>query len=318
MMINFCIPQIKAVLPILEECYGFKIHEISSELSKVYDKHIHEERLNKELVAKCSYEENGHRHIRVTDYVLETDDKMTIPTTKDFKEKSKGIISLCKEYFERDEETYKKNACILVFMAAILNRDQNELCFDCDMDEINWNIDTYNRDVRPDLLRLYIARHKGKTKYHKSCYVKFGYTAEAVEIQTQFPWFEKALDHYLYKYLGVKDVEEAQKELQNVYGERVGAKLDKKAARYIWGTYHFSQTTSTIKSRSKNSVTNKQSRFIHKYLEILELIDPIDVEPISIRGRLNHLLKQYNSIEELLNEHPYKDSPNNDNYLKLF
>ncbi len=317
-MINFNIPQIKAVLSLLEGCYGFKTHEVSSELSKVYDKHIREGRLNKEVAAKYSYEENKHRYIRVIDYVLETDDKITIPTTKDFEEKLKDIVSLCQKYFGQNEETYKKNAYILIFMAAILNRDQNELSFDCDMDEITWNEDTYKRDVRPDLLRLYIARHKGRNKYHKYCSVKFGVNGETVEIQTRFPWFEKALDHYLYKYLGVENVEQAKKELQYTYGEKLGAKLDKKAARYIWGTYHLLQTVSTMKSPRKNSVTNIQSKFIHEYLGILELIDPIEVEPISIRGRLNNFLKRYSSIEELLDERLYKDSPNNDSNLKLF
>ena len=85
-------------------------------------------------------------------------------------------------------------------MAAILNRNENELSPNEDIDEINWNIDTYALQVRPDLLRLYIARHKGKNKYHKSCYIKFGYATESVEIQTMYPWFEKMLDRYLYKF----------------------------------------------------------------------------------------------------------------------
>ena len=65
-------------------------------------------------------------------------------------------------------------------------------------------------------------------------------------------------------------------------------------------------------------MTNAQSRFIHEYLSILELIDPIEVEPTSIRGRLNNLLKKYTTIEEVLDKRSYKSSPNNDNDWKLF
>lgn len=309
---------LRAILPLLESCYGFKTQEIQSELMSVYNRQSQEGRLDKELHEKHSYEEGKHKYIRVTDYVLATEDKMTITTTNNFKEKAKEIIALCKNKLGQDEINYKNIASTLVVMAAILNRNENGLSPNEDIDEINWNIDTYALQVRPDLLRLYIARHKGKNKYHKSCYIKFGYATESVEIQTMYPWFEKMLDRYLYKFLGVENVEEAERELRQIYGQKVGAKLNETAARLIWGTYHLLQTVPGMKSPQKNSVTNAQSRFIHEYLSILELIDPIEVEPTSIRGRLNNLLKKYSTIEEVLDKRSYKSSPNNDNDWKLF
>lgn len=314
---NIDISLLRTILPLLESCYGFKIQEIQSELLMIYDKQSQEGRLDKELHEKNSYEEGGHKYIRVTDYALATEDKVTITTTNNFQEKDEAIIALCKNNLGQDETNYKNIASTLVVMAAILNRNENGLSPNEDIDEINWNIDTYTLQVRPDLLRLYIARHKGKNKYHKSCYIKFGYATESVEIQTMYPWFEKALDRYLNKFLGVANVEEAEKELQQIYGQKVGAKLNETAARIIWGTYHLLQTTSSMKSK-KNSVTNAQSRFIHEYLGILELIDPIETEPLSIRGRLNNLLKKYSTIEEVLDKRSYKSSPNNDNDWKLF
>lgn len=309
---------LRTILPLLESCYGFKIQEIQSELLMIYDKQSQEGRLDKELHEKNSHEEGGHKYIRVTDYALATEDKVTITTTNNFEEKIEAIIALCKNKLGQDEINYKNIASTLLVMAAILNRNENELSPNEDIDEINWNIDTYALQVRPDLLRLYIARHKGKNKYHKSCYIKFGYATESVEIQTMYPWFEKMLDRYLYKFLGVENVEEAERELQQVYGQKVGAKLNETAARLIWGTYHLLQTVPCMKSSKENSVTNAQVRFIHEYLSILELIDPIEVEPISIRGRLNNLLKKYNTIEEVLNKRSYKSSPNNDNDWALF
>ena len=109
---------------------------------------------------------------------------LTITTTNNFEEKIEAIIALCKNKLGQDEINYKNIASTLLVMAAILNRNENELSPNEDIDEINWNIDTYALQVRPDLLRLYIARHKGKNKYHKSCYIKFGYATESVEIQT--------------------------------------------------------------------------------------------------------------------------------------
>lgn len=318
MGINISISLLRTILPLLENCYGFKTQEIQSELMCIYNRQSQEGRLDKVLHEKHSYEEGKHKYIRVTDYVLATEDKVTITTTNNFKEKAESVIALCKNKLGQDEINYKNIASSLVIMAAILNRNENGLSPNEDIDEINWNIDTYALQVRPDLLRLYIARHKGKNKYHKSCYIKFGYATESVEIQTMYPWFEKMLDRYLYKFLGVENVEEAERELQQIYGQKVGAKLNETVARLIWGTYHLLQTVPGMKSSKKNSVTNAQSRFIHEYLSILELIDPIEVEPTSIRGRLNNLLKKYTTIEEVLDKRSYKSSPNNDNDWKLF
>lgn len=312
------IPLLRTIFPLLESCYGFKNQEIQNELLRVYDRQSQEGQLDKELHEKHSYEKGEHKYIKVIDYVLDTEDKVTITTTNNFNEKAEAVITLCKKNFEQGEEIYKNVVRTLVVMAAILNRNGNGLSPNEDIGEINWNIDTYALQVRPDLLRLYIARHREKNKYHKSCYIKFGYTAEAVEIQTMYPWFEKMLDRYLNKFLGVGDMDEAKKELQQIYGKKVGAKLNETAARFIWGTYHLLQTVPDMKSLKENSVTNAQSRFIHEYLGILELIDPIEIEPISIRGRLNNLLKKYSTVEEVLDERLYKSSPNNDNDWELF
>ena len=126
------------------------------------------------------------------------------------------------------------------------------------------------------------------------------------------------LDRYLNKYLGVKNINEAEKELQQIYGKKVGAQLNKTVTRFIWGTYHLLQNVPNMKSTKQNSVTNEQSRFIHEYLVILGLIDPVEVEASSIRGRLNNLLKKYSTIDEVLDKRLYKTSPNNDNDWELF
>lgn len=307
-----------SIRPILENCYGFKIQEIATELSNIYDKQVQEDRFDKELAKKHSYTENEHQTIRTIEYVLETKDKIIIATTQDFKNVAEDICSLCRRIFEQDEISYKNVVYTLVFMAAILNRNNYGLTPSGDIDEFNWIYETYTSCVRPDLLRLYVARHKGKDKYHKSCHIRFGNNTESVEIQQTYPWFEKMLDHYLNKFLGIKDINEAEKELQQIYGKKVGAQLNKTIARFIWGTYHLLQNVPNMKSSQKTSVTNEQSRFIHEYLIILGLIDPVEVEASSIRGRLNNLLKKYSTIDEVLDKRLYKTSPNNDNDWELF
>ena len=139
------------------------------------------------------------------------------------------------------------------------------------------NIDTYALQVRPDRLRLYIARHKGKNKYHKSCYIKFGYATESVEIQTMYPWFEKMLDHYLYKFLRVENVEEAEKELQQIYGQKVGAKLNETAARLICGTYHLLQIRRVAVSSSIISLTNSQPTRHHVTSTAISLLTKLTI-----------------------------------------
>lgn len=309
---------LRTILPLLQSYYGFDIQEFQSELSAIYEEQRQEGRINKELHEKNSYEKGGYKYIKVIDYALATDEKVVITTTNNFKKEGEKIIALCKDKIGEDETDYRTIYSTLVVIAAILNRNKHELSPTSDIDEINWNMKTYTLQVRPDLLQLYIARHKGKNKYHKSCYIQFGNAAKSVEIQTMYPWFEKMLDRYLYKFLGVENVKEANKELQQTYGLKVGAKLNETEARLIWGTYHLLQMTPKMKSLNKGSVTNEQSRFIHEYLSILGLIDPIEVESTSIRGRLKNLLKKYNTIEDVLDKRSYKYSPNTDSDLELF
>ena len=306
------------IRPFLESCFGFNIQEITTELSNIYDKQVQEDRFDKELAKKHSYTENEYQILRTIEYVLETKDKIIIATTQDFKKVAEDICSLCRGIFEQDEISHKNVACTLVFMAAILNRNNNGLSPSGDIDEFNWIYETYTSCVRPDLLHLYVARHKGGNSYHKSCHIRFGNDAASVEIQQLYPWFEKMLDRYLNKYLGVKNINEAEKELQQIYGKKVGAQFNKTVTRFIWGTYHLLQNVPNMKSTKQNSVTNEQSRFIHEYLVILGLIDPVEVEASSIRGRLNNLLKKYSAIDEVLDKRLYKTSPNNDNDWELF
>ncbi len=309
---------LREMLPALTKCYGFKVHEINGELTETYDKQVQEERHNKELAKEYSYEQDGHSCIKVADYVLSTDDAIEIAVSNNFRDIGDKIATMCKNYFGDNIEEYKTCARIMIFMAAILNRDENGLRTYSEVDEIDWQNDTYIRNIRPDLLQLYIARHeKCRNQYHPYCTIKFGCSGKYIEVQSGFPWFEKVLDRYLHKFLKVGSVEEAKKELQEIYGKKAGRTLNKTTARYIWGAYHLLQGYSSIQSRTKNTATRKQSRIILDYLHILGLENSTETEAESIRGRINNLLKKYDSIEEFLEEQQYKNIPNDD-YQELF
>lgn len=171
--------------------------------------------------------------------------------------------------------------------------------------------------VRPEMLKLYLALHGGKNKYHDDCRIAFG-NLRSIHIDTERPWLQMAIDDYLNKYLGVKDVHEAELELLNVYGGKVGRKQNHDADRMLWGTYHMLQQTMNLKSKSKMSVTNKQSRFISQILIMLNMLPSYEKDGEHIRARINYLLKNFDSIDQIIQATQYRMSSNNAGGMKLY
>ena len=308
---------LKEILPLLKDIFGFRISQINDEVNESYDKHVKENRFNVPLAVSYSNKENGHSYIKVAEYMLETDEEIYLRLTKDFKETvGKPIADLCKKFIS-DNKVYKETAFILIFMAAIFNRDRNGLANNYYLGEIDWMDETYMHCIRPDLLHLYLARYARGKGYHVSCSIKFGNSKEAVEIQTKYPWFEKVIDKILEQQLDVTNVKEAEKELCRNYTKQVGRKGNKIIEQYLWGTYHLLQRIETLKSSTPKSVTNEQCRFVTEYLSILQLIDPVETDPNIIRARINYILKKYDSIDELLAEPQYGHSPDNESLFSL-
>lgn len=301
------------MLPKLEAFFGFKICDITAELLEVYNKQVQEERIKEELAEAHTSISNNLSTIRVVDYVMATNDVVRITVSKDFVHQIEAIRSLCEHTIKED---YKDCAWILSFMAALLNRDMNTIGCYSPTDEFEWNQENYTRNIRPELLRLYIARNNNGGKYHKSCAITFG--ATLTPIQANFPWFEKMLDRYFHRFLGVNSVEEAQSELESIYSEKVGHPLNRTVATYIWGTFHLLQTIPSMASANPKSCSRPQSRFIAEYLNIMGLIDILDSDSEAIRSRLNNYLRKFNSLEGLLDKQEYRNSPNNPSQIKLY
>ena len=307
--------RLRVILPQLKDFFGFRLCEINGELLNVHERQIREELYNNELASQYSYTSRGHTYLKVADYILATDDTISIQVTKGFKKRADDIVKLCKETVKDD---YNEVASILIFMAAILNRDLNGLVAECETDEYDWNKNNYNKYIRPDLLRLYIARNGRKGRFHPYCTIQLGYTSNAIQIQSDFPWFEKMLDRYLHRFLGVSSIEEAETELRTVYGKKVGNPLNERVATYIWGTFHLMQTLTSLVSKDSKKCSRPQSRFIAEYLNIIGLIDIYETDSEAVRSRLNNYLKKYDTLDELLDKQEYKTSPNNTSSMELY
>ena len=118
-MATFYIPQLKSFLPILKECYGFDIIEISSELTDSLRPYVDEHKMD-EIVWEQRNE--GKKRNVLLDYAINIDGGVKICTTEDFSGQIAPIEDLCNQHIE-NEDMRTTAKFILVFMAAIFNRE---------------------------------------------------------------------------------------------------------------------------------------------------------------------------------------------------
>lgn len=259
-MPSFYVPQLKAYLPLLEECYGFDICEVSDELSWIVGLHHREKRYDKELQKQFT-DEKGY--LDAVSYAINTNERMGILATEDFGEQIDAIVELCGQHIENLDK-FNEVTFILVFMAAIYSRDLNGLCFDTEAENIRQSMmrDTYI--VRPDLLRLFIALNKSKHKYDSPMKICFK-TDSPHLIQNKDGWFSYMLNDYIKQKLGNITIEEAEAELEFFYSDEKGRKSDNPYLNYIInGTYNF------IKHfMPSDKVTVEQCKFLLEYLKAI-------------------------------------------------
>lgn len=183
------------------------------------------------------------------------------------------------------------------------------------LDEAEQDFLQYAVGVRPEMLKLYIALTE--TAETDTIKIRFG-NNKTVEVDTMVSWLRDELTEYLDKYLGVKSIKEAKHELLMNYTNRMGAPNNWQINQLVWGVYNLLEETGFIKSQGAGKVSRKQAKFIEDYLMAIHIINiDSNIDANNIRGRLNHLLKNYDSIEQIVEEMRYKSSPNN-NGIKLF
>ena len=182
----------------------------------------------------------------------------------------------------------------------------------------------YIHEVRPDMLKLYIALNQPKQKNGKDFITDIKIAAggnSPILINNKNSWLENRLNDYLHQYLGVNSLEEAQDELHFIYGDKkVGSKkIDPIQSLYIWGTYQLLQDTH-LKSVKEKVPTRPQANLIESYLRAIELIeaDDVDTDANNIRSRLSYFLNRYDTAEALLDYKTFKLSPYNIGGTKLW
>ena len=254
--VTFDIPTIKKLYPELNRCFGFTYDDISNELTQVYAQKVFnltpEE---KELANQCKSEDAWG--VDAVKFALATTENIVITVPDSFNSKT------IKESYVAELYNEDFASCALIFMAALLyrNRITEVPISEGEYDDMLYQ--QYIHEVRPDMLKLYIALNQPKQKNGKDFITDIKITAggnSPILINNKDSWLENRLNEYLHQYLGVSNLEEAQKELDFIYGnKKVGNKMiDPIQSLYIWGTYQLLQNTH-LKSTKEKVPTRPQA-----------------------------------------------------------
>ena len=295
----------KEIEPLLKQ--WFNIDRYTKEIAKCIGSSISPSQIMATKIPDEYKNEKGA--VDICKYSFDNSDVLRIPISDDFNEDAL-------ELFFKDYNIEK--ATLLYDTLFFLHIYSNTLRkgYSTDSDEAENDYMQYAVGVRPEMLKLYIALTE--TAETDTVKIRFG-NNKAVEVDTMVPWLRDELKEYLDKYLGVKSIKEAKQELLINYTNRMGAPNNWQTNQYIWGVYNLLNETGFIKSQGAGKVSRKQAKFIEDYLMAIHIINiDSNIDANNIRGRLNHLLKNYDSIEQIVEEMRYKSSPNNINGIRLF
>lgn len=303
--VTFDIPTIQKLYPELNRCFGFTYDDISNELTQVYTKKVfHLTPEEKELANQCK--SNDDWGVDAVKFALATTENIVVTVPDSFNPKTIMESYVTKLYNEDFA------SCALIFMAALLYRDRITEVPISEGEYDDMLYQQYIHEVRPDMLKLYIALNQPKQKKGKDFITDIKITAggnSPIAINNKDSWFENKLNEYLHQYLGVNSLEEAQDELHFIYGDKkVGSKkINPIQSLYIWGTYQLLQDTH-LKSVKEKVPTRPQANLIESYLRAIELIeaDDVDTDANNIRSRLSYFLNRYDTAEALLD---YMENP---------
>ena len=315
--VTFDIPTIQKLYPELNRCFGFTYDDISNELTQVYTKKVfHLTPEEKELANQCK--SNDDWGVDAVKFALATTENIVVTVPDSFNPKTIMESYVTKLYNEDFA------SCALIFMAALLYRDRITEVPISEGEYDDMLYQQYIHEVRPDMLKLYIALNQPKQKNGKDFITDIKITAggnSPILINNKDSWFENKLNEYLHQYLGVNSLEEAQEELHFIYGDKkVGSKkINPIQSLYIWGTYQLLQDTH-LKSVKEKVPTRPQANLIESYLRAIELIeaDDVDTDANNIRSRLSYFLNRYDTAEALLDYKTFKLSPYNIGGTKLW
>ena len=308
--VAFDIPTIKKLYPELNRCFGFTYDDISNELAQVYTTKVFnltpEE---KELANQCKSDDG--LGVDAVKFSLATNENIAMAVPDSFNPKT--IMESYAPKLHNEELA----SCALLFMAALLYRDRITEVPMSEGEYDDMQYQQYIHEVRPDMLKLYIALNQPKQKNGKDFNTDIKIAAggnSPIVINNKDSWLENRLNEYLHQYLGVSNLEKAQKELDFIYGNKTvgNKKIDPIQSLYIWGTYQLLQNTH-LKSTKEKVPTRPQANLIESYLRVIKLIktDDVDTDANNIRSRLKYFLSRYDTVEALLDYRTFRLSPYN-------
>ena len=271
--VTFDIPTIKKLEPKLYEHFGFTLDDILYELTQVYiRKSTNLTPEEKEIAKQCKTENGATDAIK---FALAIKENIHIRVTETFPDSLKLLLDLFNEYNITELKDGETLSCILLFMAAIFNRDFNHLLDDTDYDYISEEYYEYIDKIRPDMLKLYLSLHQRKRAVSDKLKISIQGNPPT-ELNNHGRWFENMLLTYLDTYLGVASKEEALTELSTLYSEPQGRKTKDNYYRNYTLTSMFLFVRQYIIHSGTDKVTVEQCSFLHKYLTALNLITKED------------------------------------------
>ena len=318
---------LRNLAPLLTECFGYRKEMFTNELLQAFNKHYpnREDAIpNREKymvdfpqLDEYAIDEGVFDHKRyaprkpssakrfdITSYMLDSNHDITFASKNEHLPQQ--IIKLLAKYNEEDKQDV---ICDTLFTVAIIYEkyQSGELYTD-----ITWSEDMlpYVTKVRPEMLKLYEFLSSGimyKDKTPKPIILDNG--KQKVTLDNSYFWLTDLLGEYLHIYLGVDSLEEAQKELKDIYAPKKGRQAANPAFNLImFGTYQLLKSYSSLKTRTE------QVRLVLGYLNLLGFFDEDDSknDENNIQASIANLEKQgYKPKWKPKQLEDYSLSPNN-------
>ena len=211
------------------------------------------------------------------------------------------------------EEDQVGIAHVLWILAIIYKKHETfKPILDPEVLDTTYNMDTYFKQIRPEMLQLYLFLKGDKRKKDRT--ITLNNNQQEITINKGIErWFTNLLDSYLHIYLGVDSVEEAEKELKEVYSTKKGRKAGNPTQDLVMvGMYRLLVNHSGMGKKSD------MYSFILDYMELVELVTGEEeaMDTNYINAKIAYLEKRgYKPVWIPASQGNYKTSPNNPSKL---
>lgn len=186
----FDIPTLKKLYPELNRCFGFTYDDISNELTQVYAQKVFNlTQEEKELANQCKSDDGWG--VDAVKFALATNENIAVAVPDSF-----NPATIMESYAAKlhNEESA---SCALLFMAALLYRGKITEAPISEGENDNMLYQQYIHEVRPDMLKLYIALNQPKQKNGKDFITDIKIAAggnSPILINNKNSWLENRLN----------------------------------------------------------------------------------------------------------------------------